>query len=249
MPVRVHEQGEDSQGEFLEQRKVLLSEGKKSLTQIIKESLNFKYAYAVDTTLPVKSSVTSINSRQNQKDTAPELFEKRQVKHVDVLKQEENTKIGTAYHHFLEVCDFNAKNADNQLIDLLNCEKLSQDEIELLDANLLNRILALPLWDRLKEYKLYKEQPFITEFSARELYGEDSDAQILVQGIIDLLAVKENSAIIIDYKLSSKNEDSLAKDYQTQLKLYKMAVEKGLKLKVENTYILSLKTGQLIEVN
>ena len=146
------------------------------------------------------------------------------------------------------MCDFNAKNADNQLIDLLNSGKLSQDEVKLLDSSLLYKILSLPLWDRLEEYKLYKEQPFITEFSARELYGEDSDAQILVQGIIDLLAVKENSAIIIDYKLSSKNEDSLAKDYQTQLKLYKMAVEKGLNLKVENTYILSLKTGQMIEV-
>ena len=88
----------------------------------------------------------------------------------------------------------------------------------------------------------------MSDFTAQELYGENSDAKILVQGIIDLLAVDGEKAIIIDYKLSSHSEERLKKDYATQLKIYKMAVEKTLKLKVEKTYILSLKTGSLIEV-
>ena len=248
MPVKLHEQTDEQNGQELESRKIVLSDGEKTLTEIIKNSLLYEYPYLVDTTLPVKSSVTAINGRQNQISKEPELFKKRAVKHLDVLKQEELTKVGTSYHHFLEVCDFNEKNADNQLIALLNSGKLQKEEVELLDKTVISNILLLDVWQRLAPYKLYKEQPFITEFSARELYGENSDTEILVQGIIDLLAVYGGEAIIIDYKMSSHSADRLKAEYKTQLSIYKKAVEKGLKLKVSNNYILSLKTGELIEV-
>ena len=249
MPVITHEQGEENELTNGEQRKIILGEGKKTLTQIIEDSISFKYDYIVDTTLPMKSSVTAINGRQNQKNLKPEIFEKRQVKHLDVLKQEELTKTGTAYHHFLQLCDFSDKNAKNQLIALLNSQKMQKEEVDLLSETLLDSILNLSVWDNLKEYKLYKEQEFMSDFTAKEIYGENSEEKILVQGVIDLLAVNGEKAIIIDYKMSSHSEERLKKDYATQLKLYKNAVEKTLKLKVEHTYILSLITGSLIEVD
>ena len=113
---------------------------------------------------------------------------------------------------------------------------------------MLEKILSLPVWELLNGYKLYKEQPFITSFTARELYGDDSDGEILVQGIIDLLAVKDGKVIIVDYKTSDHSAERLKKDYEMQLSLYKKAVEKCLKLKVEKTFILSLKTGELINL-
>ncbi|MBQ7373659.1 MAG: UvrD-helicase domain-containing protein [Clostridia bacterium] len=248
MPVKFHIQDADENYEILEERTVVLGDESKPLTEIIKNSLSFEYPYLIDTTLPVKSSVTAINGRQNQIDDLPEIYKKRKLKHLDVLSEEERTKTGTCYHHFLQVCDFSDKNADNQLIALLNSGKLDKEEVEILDKNLLGSILSLPLFNSLSSYKLYKEQSFITEFSARELYGENSDEKILVQGIIDLLAVKGDKAIIVDYKMSNHSKERLKKDYATQLSLYKKAVERGLKLTVENAYILSLKTGELIEV-
>ena len=248
MPVIFHEQGDCEQTQSFEQRKVVLSEGRKTLTEIIKKSLNFIYPFALDTVLPVKSSVTAVNGRINHMNQSPEAFKKRQVKHVDVLRQEELTKTGTIYHRFLQLCDFSSKNADNQLIALVNNGELNKDDCAYLDKDLLNNILSLSVWEELKDYKLYKEQQFLTEFTAKELYGEDSNAKILVQGIIDLLAIKDDTAVIIDYKMSSHDEERLIKDYKTQLDLYKKAVEKGLNLKVENTFILSLKTGALIKV-
>ena len=100
----------------------------------------------------------------------------------------------------------------------------------------------------LKGYKLYLEQPFLTNFTARELYGDDTDAPILIQGIIDLIAVKDGKAILVDYKTSAHSAERLKKDYSMQLSLYKKAIEKCLNLEVEKSYILSLITGELVEM-
>ena len=88
----------------------------------------------------------------------------------------------------------------------------------------------------------------MTHFTARELYGDDTDAKILVQGIIDLLAVKDGKVILVDYKRSDHSADRLKKDYQTQLSLYKKAVEKCLNLMVEKTFILAIPQGLIVEI-
>ena len=95
---------------------------------------------------------------------------------------------------------------------------------------------------------IFEQYAFLTNFTARELYGEDSDAPILIQGIIDLIAVKDGKVILVDYKTSSHSREQLKKDYSMQLSLYKKAIEKCLNLVVENTYILSLITGELVEM-
>ena len=140
------------------------------------------------------------------------------------------------------------KNANNQLISLLNDGELDEKDVKMLDPNLLDKILALPIWAKLDGYKLYREQPFLTNFTARELYGEDSDAPILIQGIIDLIAVKDGKVILVDYKTSCHSREQLKKDYSMQLNLYKKAIEKCLNLVVEKSYILSLITGELVEI-
>ena len=140
------------------------------------------------------------------------------------------------------------KNANNQLISLLNEGKLEKEEVKILDAALLDKILTLPIWDMLEGYKLYREQPFLTNFTARELYGEASDAPILIQGIIDLVAVKDGKVILVDYKTSDHSKEQLKQDYSMQLSLYKKAIEKCLNLVVDKSYILSLITGELVEL-
>ena len=57
-----------------------------------------------------------------------------------------------------------------------------------------------------------------------------SSGEILVQGVIDLLAVKGDEAVIVDYKASMKNAEHVAETYRAQLILYKKAVERILKL-------------------
>jgi ATP-dependent helicase/nuclease subunit A len=70
-----------------------------------------------------------------------------------------------------------------------------------------------------------------------------------VQGIIDLLAVDGNNAVIIDYKYSSKNKEELKNTYKKQLDLYAIAVKRALKLDVCKKAVLSLKTGEIVEID
>ena len=71
----------------------------------------------------------------------------------------------------------------------------------------------------------------------------------MLQGIIDLLAVKDGKAIIVDYKYSGKSKEDLILTYQKQLKLYKKAVEDVLGVQVEKTAIVSLIGAEVIEID
>ena len=222
---------------------VRLDEAKPSLVKLIKSNLSFDYPDKVSSLLPVKSSVTTVNERHNGEKGA-----KSVAPHLELNNDLDKKERGVAYHKFLELCDFSDKNANNQLIRLLSQGNITESQAKLLDERLLEKILSHGIFDELISYKLYKEQPFMTTFSARELYGDDCDSKVLVQGIIDLLAVKDGEVIIVDYKTSAHSSERLKRDYEMQLYLYKKAVEKCLKLKVKGVYILSLITGELVEL-
>ena len=61
-----------------------------------------------------------------------------------------------------------------------------------------------------------------------------SSDEVLFQGAIDLLAVDENGAWIIDYKYSRKGKDALKASYAQQLDLYRLAVAKSLHIDKTN---------------
>ena len=74
---------------------------------------------------------------------------------------------------------------------------------------------ALPsaVADLVAGYTVYREMPF--------LYRQD---QTIVQGIMDLVAVKGNDAIIVDYKTTRLPVDALVRKYRPQLELYAAAL-------------------------
>lgn len=155
---------------------------------------------------------------------------------------------GTAYHKFLENLDFNAKSADNELIRQLSQGVLLSEQAKLLDKNTLQKIVNSGIFARLDGYKIYREQPFVAGFSAKEVGYEKAEGEILVQGIIDLLAVKGDEAIILDYKATGKSREEMLGKYKTQLEIYKKAVEKVMKLKVKKTILFNVFTCETVEV-
>lgn len=62
-------------------------------------------------------------------------------------------------------------------------------------------------------YTVYREMPFLYQ-----------QKQTIVQGIMDLVAVKGQDAIIVDYKTTRLPVDALVKKYRTQLQLYAAAL-------------------------
>lgn len=261
MPVILHDKEEITRNMRAEKtEKVLVGDERESLVKRILQGLEFSYPYQSETVLPVKNSVTKITEEMEGTLDGKNIFKTENLILSETLTENgkvifkisggddsERNEVGTAYHKFLQNRDFNEKSADNEFIRQLSQGDLSEKEAKLLDKNVLQRVMDCKLFGELKGYEIYREQPFTANYSAREV-GYDSSGEILVQGVIDLLAIKGDEAIIIDYKASMKNAEHIAETYRTQLLLYKKAVERVLKLKVKKAVILNLFTLETIEI-
>ncbi len=206
----------------------------------IDKYLNFDYPYQRDTKLSLKTTVTQATRRVlddfDNSYTMPILQDG--LGDVDT---------GNAYHRFLELSSFDKSIVDEELEKFVEDGKLSQSEYDLLEASKLKEILSCKIFAKLKGYKLYHEQPFMCLVPA-EVLDEEGDSQVLIQGVIDLLAVNGDNAIIVDYKYSGLSNDKLLHKYKKQLELYGFAVEKVLKKKLENLYLFNINTISLIKV-
>ena len=98
--------------------------------------------------------------------------------------------------------------------------------------------------------KVYKEKPFYINIKANDIYSNNVDEEILVQGIIDLYYInKQNEVVLVDYKTDYiRTENELIEKYKEQLNLYKQALENALNTKVKKTYIYSTYLGKAIEL-
>ena len=94
--------------------------------------------------------------------------------------------------------------------------------------------LPAPVADLVAGYTTYREIPF--------LYVQD---QTIVQGIMDLLAVQGQQAIIVDYKTTRLPKDQLVAKYREQLRLYAQALP-GYQVRA---YLYSTVHQTLIEVS
>ena len=227
-----------------EHRKIYLSAGRQSLTDKIEKYLSYEYPYEKDCSLPVKRAVTRLVDDA----VAPTLFDPDDEfvkRRFDALARTR----GTAYHAYLQNCDLSVTDTAKEIERLSDAGKLTAEQVELLNAKKLGKIVNADIFKELAGYKLYREQPFVVSIPANEISGYSADSDILVQGVIDLLAVKGDGAVIVDYKNSHKSGEELKLRYGEQLAIYKKAVEKTLKLKVEKTVLFNLTTLEEIVVS
>ena len=107
-------------------------------------------------------------------------------------------------------------------------------EMQKLDIVELENIIPV-----IKGAKVYRELMFL----------QGLDDGMLVQGVIDLLAINGDGAILIDYKTTSTTEHTLVQLYKPQLDMYKAAVSKALpNIRNLDSYIYSTALKKLIKV-
>ncbi len=219
-----------------DRREFILQQYDESLKNKIAEYINYTYPYENDTTLSLKRTVTEIASSG---------IDKEKEEEFKPIFSSSDAVTGTVYHKFLELVDFD-KIDDNGLIDRLFAENFTEEEKNLIDLSSIKRILNLNIFSEIKGYKLYKEQPFIVSLPP-DMANENGTEDLLLQGVIDLLCVKEDKAVIIDYKHSGKSPDKLKETYSEQLDLYAYAAEKALGVKVVKKALVNLKSAEVIE--
>ena len=234
----------------------------------IRKVFNWQYKEKIATMLPIKSTVSKIKEMKQESFIESELdFENINKKEIGIesltpsFMQEEEmisaSKKGTLMHLFMQKINFKEN---------YNLEKLEELKQELIEKNIftyeeskhinLNKVVNFTksnIFEKIKNCSnIEKEKAFCKKILAREIYEEADNQTILVQGIIDLYAIKINGEIIlVDYKtdfVKDGNEESLVNKYLNQLKIYKEALEEALDKKVSEVYIYSLYLDKEIEV-
>ena len=91
--------------------------------------------------------------------------------------------------------------------------------------------------------EVQREKPFYINIPAKEIYKEDLDENVLVQGVIDLYYINSNGELVlVDFKtdyVENRDENILIDKYKVQLDLYKRALRQALNRDVDRVYIYS----------
>ncbi len=224
-----------------EPRKVLIGNADPALTKRISSALSFSYPGGADVGLPLKRSVTAA-AHFDEEDSA--MFE-----YAPIYGGASEEK-GTAYHKFLELCDF-SKDPESELNRLIAAHSFENGGEKLIDKARLKAIMKMPVFKLLNGFTLYREQPFTCYMPASFTEsGYGGNGKVLVQGIIDLLAVKGDEAVILDYKFTSlKNDEDLVKRYKKQMFFYAYAVENVLKKRVKEVWLVNIYAGRAVKVD
>lgn len=210
---------------------------------------DFVYPYAEATTLGTKvaaSGLDKMNSPVFSNDFSSDLFSPV----LEYAGGATRTELGTAYHRLLEKSDFAHSDAESVRHTLESCvtDGLIEERVAReLDLKKITACLNNPELKALAaDGKIYHELPFLATASFKELGLNASTEQTILQGVADMLILKENGAVVVDFKFT-KRPDMLEKNYALQLKAYGLAVNKILGLSVE-TYVLSIDDNKLIKI-
>ena len=243
-------------------------ENKKS-EQALKELLEWKYDYIVDTTLPTKSSVTKIKQEKIKLEEMLKGIESEEVeykksytpKFMQEDKKISNAEKGTLVHLCIqrldEKKDYELKDIQNMIFSLVEKEIITQNEADAIDVNLIYQYTKSQLFEELRQAKeVHKEQPFYINIPAKDVVSEaeNSKKNILVQGIIDLYYIDKNdNLILIDFKTDYISQEPNAKEkildkYKVQLEIYKTALEQALGRKVNKTALCLVKDEYYLEI-
>lgn len=140
----------------------------------------------------------------------------KEVHLLQTKEEKKNIALGIRMHYLFEITDFKSPNYDDFDAFEMHCV-----------ANFIN----CGILDGTE--KTYKEYEFIY-----------TNGDIEYHGIIDLLLIKDNTAVIVDYKLKNTKDDA----YLQQLRGYKKYIETLFNLNVE-TYLYSIIDSQLVKLD
>lgn len=219
--------------------------------ELLKTNLSFKYKNADIMNLPQKVSASQISHSDS------DYFEKVLTK-PSFLNKETAAAVdrGTAHHKFLQYCNFlNAKESINSEIERLkNIGLLSEKQTDLIDREKMKNLLDSELVNRIiKSPAVYREEQFSAKLKSSQIFDECensvTDAEIIVQGAVDVAFEENGNLVIVDYKTDRvKDISKLTELYKKQLEIYKLAMEQSTEMTVSECVICSVHLGEYIKL-
>lgn len=222
-------------------RKVIIANYDEDRAAEISQRINYVYPHLEETKLPLKSNVTLVTKN----------FEE-EVVNSRILFPDETTdnERGNIAHKIMEHFDFSIdKTVGEQALYMVQEGIIEEEHLKKVNLDRMEKAVASSGIRELKKKRLYREKGFLTQVKAKDIFPEvDTEETVVLQGVIDLLALDENEAVIVDYKYSTLNKDGLVGKYKKQLDLYASAVERVLAIKVTAKKIVNIFTGECVEI-
>ena len=238
----------------------------------IQNVIENKYKYEESIAIPTKTSVTELKELANEDNRvrravenfssdeySESLYDKFEI--PKFMKSDEQEKLtgarkGTLLHLCMQKLeigkDYELSDIKELVNNLKDREIITQLEAENININAILKFTKSNIWEELKNAKeVHREEPFYMTIPAKEIYKKDVEEKILVQGVIDLYYIdKNNNLVLLDYKTDylENGAEELIQKYDSQLQLYKKALDDALNRKVDKIYIYSTYLGKEIKI-
>ena len=223
------------------------NEQDENLLQINKNKFNeIVYQQFSHSNLSKKNSVTQIMQEEEHYNISDFSYLKN-----DKSGDDDFLAVGTAYHKYMELINFvnDETEIKKQIQKLKDDNRLTKEDSLLVNEEQI--ILATKTINEFIDIQdiVLKEQQFLSYMTANELVDSKQDYKVLLQGVADLIIIKDNEIYLIDYKTTKvKSEENLKKIYNTQLNVYAKAIEKFYEKKVTKKMIYSFHLNKLITI-
>jgi len=219
-------------------RNVNVGKVDQKLKERMENNFSFRYPFMEDTSLPLKTSVTSAIAG----DEPVYLV-------FDEYDDQTSKEKGIIAHKFMENAPLDASDVHLVANNLVEQGVMTKDELDKIDLDRLSNAFKSGVFNMSENAKVYREKSFLVNAKANMVLDVNTETEVLMQGVIDLLFLDGDKAKIVDYKYSRLNAESLKKKYRKQLDLYAFAVQKILGVKKVEKAIVSLLSGEVIKID
>lgn len=211
----------------------------------IKENFNYAYPYEELRRLQAKASVSRLV--HSAEDDRFAFCNKPAFMLGDKLT---GAGRGTAMHHIMQFINFEHNvNVDAEIERLLEWKFITEQEAASADISAIKVFFTDDIYRRIMQSNgIHREMRFLSEIPANKIdYTVDANANIIVQGAIDLCFEEDDSVVILDFKTDRvDNLSQLVECYGEQLDIYSAAAEKIFNKPVKEKIIYSFHLGKSI---
>lgn len=231
----------EGQKEAVEPKKVLVGKVDEQKKKDMLDKFSYQYPHLLDTVLPLKNSVTKATHGQDE-DTP--------LTHVVLTEECPDIEKGIIAHKIMEHLDFSKRENYLEQVDQMVLKGIiTLEQKQKVNLDRIGKALSSKAFDGIEKMNLLREKQFIVQIPANQVFDTESTENVLLQGVIDLLAYKDNEAIIVDYKYSSLEQSSLLRKYKQQLDLYEYALFTATGIKTTKKVLINLFTGDNVIVD
>ena len=225
-----------------------------------REALDFVYPYAAACNAPTKITATQLKGREKDREIVQETIQpyvRRDFSAPRFLSGRRpltGAERGTAMHLVMQHLPLKEDTDVGAVVEDLAARRfLTREQAEAVDQAAVRRFLASPLASELRKAdRVEREFRFSLLMPGEKYFPElDGGEEVLLQGVVDLFAVRDGGVTVVDFKTDYVTEDTLPEKiahYRPQLEAYSAALERILELPVKHKILYFFCAGQAVEV-